>query len=633
MKHLAISVLFLMISLLGFSQDKPQYAISLIPDSLKKNINSVIREMSDIIIIKNPGNGKQIVKKVITVFNDKAENELFFNEYYNKFRKIDDIEIAVYDENGKYLKRSKKRDLHTESIGDGTSLVNDTKVIYAKLDTDKYPLTIEINYEIVFDGLFYFPFFYPSAAEQSIIQKSYSITTDSSNKIRFRNHQSSIKPKITSIEDKITYTWEVKNVLPFEKESGSAQEDIPQVQIAPTLFEMDNYAGNMSTWDNFGKWQKQLNKDANNLSEEKKVFFRTLVKNAKTDREKIQLLYKHLQENYRYVSIQLGIGGWKPFTAEFVEKNKYGDCKALSNFMSAMLDAVNIRSHYAIINADYNSMPVDKDFPHNGFNHVILCVPQTPDTIWLECTTRTQAFGRLGSFTENRNAFLITETGGVLVPTPRSKPEDNVMHSSSFIKLLEDGAGKVSVDITHKGAFTSMANSIFDADDDQKKNFLINKKGFKQPDELQVSKKNDRSQTDYILNYEMYYDKIPDFTVGSKYFLQPRLYKFWNKALPKSEKRQNDYYLEYPLIQTDTTIYELPEGYIVENLPKPATIKYALGNYTSGYTFDASKKQLITTCSIKIDRNIVPAANYQEALQFFSDVIKEQQQKIIIRKE
>ena len=615
------------------AQEKPQYAISLIPDSLKKNVNSVIREESVVLTIKKPGRGKEVIKKVVTVFNEKAESELVFQDYYDEFRKIDDIEINVYDEKGNYLKRNRKRDLHTQSIGDGISLVNDTKMIFARLSTDKYPITIEINYEINFDGILEVPDYFPQTTDQSILFNYYSITTDTANSIRYKNYRCNIKPEVKINGDQKTVTWEVRNVQPFQKEPGSAQEDVPRVQISPTFFEMDNYPGNMSSWKSYGEWISSLNKKVSLIPEQHVPFYQDLVKNAKTDREKVALLYKHLQENYRYVSIQLGIGGHKPFPAEFVEKKKYGDCKALSNFMGAMLNAVNIKSYYTVINSGYNSMPVDQDFPQDAFDHIILCVPFPKDTIWLECTSRTQPFGRLGNFTENRYGVLVTENGGVLVSTPSSKAEDNVMDSKTFVDLMEDGSGKASVDITHRGEFTDMTNFILESEDQQKKSYLINRAGFKQMDEIQISKKNSISANDYTLHYEMAYEKVPEFSTGAKYFLNSRLYKIWNKALPKSEKRQNDYYLEFPLIQSDSTIYQLPDGFIAETIPKPATIKYALGSFQTNYVFDAAKHQLITTCTIKIDKHIIPASRYQEAAQFFSDVIKEQQQKMVVRKE
>ncbi len=214
------------------------------------------------------------------------------------------------------------------------------------------------------------------------------------------------------------------------------------------------------------------------------------------DKEKMKLIYKYLQNNFRYVSIQLGIGGYKPFQASFVNKKKYGDCKALSNYMQACLDAVGITSYQALINAEYNSEKVDPLFPQNAFNHVILCVPGKKDTTWLECTSNTTDFGMLGSFTENRNALLITPDGGVLVSTPKSKASENIFNMSTKVTLNDDASGASESILKTSGEYKQdIVHQVANEKKDEQKSFLVTDLGFIQPDEFDISCSKDDSAT------------------------------------------------------------------------------------------------------------------------------------------
>jgi hypothetical protein len=199
--------------------------------------------------------------------------------------------------------------------------------------------------------------------------------------------------------------------------------------------------------------------------------------------------------------------------------------------------------------------------------------------------------------------------------------------------LAEDGSGKASIDITHKGEFSQLIkNYVTDADDEHKRRYLINTVGFKQPDELQISQKGANADNS-VLHLDMQFEKLPDFTAGSKHFMNARIYKFWNKALPKNENRQSDYYLDFPLIQSDTTVYQLPEGFAPENLPKAASLKFNGGQFKSDYIFDTAKRQITTSCSIQLNNHVIPVKDFHEAAKFFSDILNEQQQKIIVKKQ
>ncbi len=55
-----------------------------------------------------------------------------------------------------------------------------------------------------------------------------------------------------------------------------------------------------------------------------------------------------MQDKTRYISVQIGIGGWKPMLADDVNKLGYGDCKGLTNYTKALLEAVDVPSYYTL---------------------------------------------------------------------------------------------------------------------------------------------------------------------------------------------------------------------------------------------------------------------------------------------
>ena len=158
-----------------------------------------------------------------------------------------------------------------------------------------------------------------------------------------------------------------------------------------------------------------------------------------------------MQENTRYVSIQLGLGGWQSYDPEYVYKNGYGDCKALSNYVQRMLEAVGITAYPVLIRAGEYAPDIVPEFSGNQFNHVILCVPDQKDTIWLECTVNNFPAGYLGQFTEDRYALLISPEGGHLVRTPTSPPEANRQIRKAKVVLDRNGNALVDAEVTTTG--------------------------------------------------------------------------------------------------------------------------------------------------------------------------------------
>ncbi|MEP7142497.1 MAG: DUF3857 domain-containing protein [Ferruginibacter sp.] len=630
MKRIAFTTIIMFILLNGYGQNKI-YDASPIPEDMKKNAYSVIREERIEFEIKSVNKAVYKVHSVVTILNENGKDELAFHESTDQFHSLENFSIQLFDSKGVYQRKYKRSDLSVQTSGEG--LVPDGKIYFIEVVATSYPVTIQVDYEIKYIGLLHYPRYQVQLPEQSVENSEYIATVPADLDLKFIRKNTNITPVITNDEKIKTYKWSVKNLPALEYEDGSVSYEsrYPHILLSPVKFELDGYAGDMSTWQSFGKWYGSLAKSANNLSEERKQFFQALVKKETNDREKTRVIYNYLQANCRYVLISLGIGGFKPFEADFVDKKKYGDCKALSNYTQACLSAIGIKSYQALINASYNKEPVDPSFPYSGFNHVILCVPLKTDSIWLECTSNTTEFGVLGNFTENRNALLITEDGGKLVATPTSKASNNTFSSNSTIDLAPDGSGIVNVMLNTTGEYKQeMMYYIDNQKKDDQKRFLVNYIGYMQPDEFEINY--DQADKNAPTKMSMSISKIPEFTAGKKLFLNPRIYKIWSKTLPRAENRTQDFYFESPFVKTDTTVYQLPEGFGIETLPKAKKLKFEYGSYTTSCEFDEIKKSIRSVARLELDEYKIPAAKFLAAKNFFNEVLGEYTEKIVIKR-
>ena len=78
--------------------------------------------------------------------------------------------------------------------------------------------------------------------------------------------------------------------------------------------------------------------------------------------EKAKIVYRYVQDNTRYISVQVGIGGIQPIAAIEVDELKYGDCKGLTNYTQALLDIAGVESFYTIVQAGKEIVDFDSDF-------------------------------------------------------------------------------------------------------------------------------------------------------------------------------------------------------------------------------------------------------------------------------
>jgi hypothetical protein len=628
--------IFMMVNKAG-AQDAPLqpgfYIASTIPDSLKDGANSVLRYYLEDIKIKGPGKATKQVHYIVTILNEKANREAQMVLPYNKkFSTVSSFEMKVYNAAGTMIKKYKKGDMYDHSAVSNETIVSDERLLLIGHTIASYPTTVEFNYEEDIKSQMDFGQWAVQNDEQSVQNNYFRIAADSTSGFRYLNRNTHIEPKRSKAENGETYLWQASNIKAIKLEDGAeAWQVLPKVYFAGSIFEYYGMQGDFSTWQSFGKWISKLNADVSSLSPKRVEEIQAMVANFKTDKEKAKFLYQYMQQNMRYVSIQLGIGGLRSFPATFVDEKKFGDCKALSNYMYTLLKAVNIPSYYAIIRAGENEQPADPYFAINRFNHEILCIPFKGDTTWLECTSSTAPFGKLGPFTENRNALLITEEGGKLVNTPKSKSADNQFNSEVHIVLDADGGAKAKLKMFNTGEYRSMYIGISSLKMDEQKEYLMRLLNMKQPTALEITPAADKEGVKEV-DVDLVYDKFSEISAGNKSFYRPRVFDLWRFTAPPLEKRTADFYFDHPLQKSCVTTIDLPAGFEVETLPANQSLKFTYGNYEVNYVYNAASNQVVSTAKFNLTSQVVPAAKYAEMQVYMDAVAKAQNKKLVIRK-
>ncbi len=610
------------------------YNVSLINDSLKKNADAVTRMDELIVIIKSPSKAIVKHKYAITILNEDGAKFARYDNYYDKLISLSKIDGSLYDANGKEIKSVKKKDIADFSANGDESLMTDTRYKKHNFYWSQYPYTVTYEDEQEFDGLFYLPSWHPiSDIHNSVEQSTFTVETPSDYLLRYKQIVYPSAPIKAIVKEKIIYTWQVKNCIAVKHEEYQPNWDEinPAVYIAPSQFEIDNYKGEMNTWLSFGKFISSLNINRQLLPEDIKQDVHKLVDNVSDVKEKIKILYDYFQKNTRYISVQLGIGSWQPFDAKYVATKKYGDCKALSNYMVSILKEVNIPAKYVLVKAGENKRGLWEDFSANAFNHAIMCVPLQKDTIWLECTSQTQSAGYMGSFTGNRKALLIDDDGGHIVNTPIYKAKDNLQLRKVEATINDDGELIAKVFTHFTGIQQEDVNGLMNgATPDQKKRYLNNTLSLPtysvEAYDYKETKGLVPAMDEYLSIKSPFYATI----TGKRLFITPNFFNRSSSKFGEEKERKYDIKFSASYIDVDTIQIKIPMNYIVEAMPKDVSIKTVYGNYS--ITFSIKNNIINVLRKNERSEGLFSKNEYEAISSFFKEIYKADRSKIVLVK-
>lgn len=625
-KHLLLSIL--LFPLLLSAQDNLSLSVALIPPNLLPDANAVIRQQDVVFTVKSAGDAVLRERLVVTILNDKSYYSALVL-HYNSFNKIGKVSGQVFNAAGQFVRDIEKYEIIDVSAVSDFSIYEDSRVRYVNVDQNTYPYTVVFDYEKTYRDLLTYPGWQVSEFGAAVQQASFTLDLPEGFDVEHKILNMAPKSSEQSSRGRRILRWDMENLPavrpePFCPPAGNL---LPILLVSPHQFEAEKYAGSMATWKDLGLFNQTLMKGRDQLSPAMKATVHQLTANAASDQEKIDILYRYLQQNTRYVSVQLGIGGWQPFDAKYVETNKYGDCKALSNFMKAMLAEVGITAWPVLIYSGDIAYEVTEDFATPRFNHMILYVPA--QDCWLECTSNTAPPNYLGASTAGRNVLLITDDGGVLARTPDLLPATNITTSEVSIRMSADGQASLALQSIRRGTkqdwYRYAVAELSRAELEKKFHENLRLPAFTF-DNLTVEPVPNLPET--AVHFKA---SVPRYASksGKRLFVPLNAVNPFTDIPPADEDRQHPVVVRNGYTEEDQVTLYLPSGFRVESMPtEPVVLESTFGKYALHISAEADT--VLVKRHLEILPIHLPASDYGAWRDFCKEIAKWDATKLVL---
>ncbi|WP_146129867.1 DUF3857 domain-containing protein [Flagellimonas meridianipacifica] len=574
--------------------------------------------------------------RVVTVLNEEGNKHIRAFAGYNNSQTIRSIQAEIFDKDGNSIKRIKKKEFVDVSAVDGGTLYSDSRVLYMSYLPTEYPYTVSFSYEMKTKNTGTLPSWYfiddfMASTEKCSYEIEYALSALKPNILEknFEGYAITRKETLNGIQ------YSVANIPALRDEylRPSTQNIFPSLVICPVDFYYEGYSGKIYGWKDVGLWMNNnLLRDQDELLPSTKSEINELVKGVEDSLEKARIVYKYVQENTRYISVQVGIGGLKPISAIEVDKVKYGDCKGLSNYTKALLKQVGVESYYVHVEAGKEKIDFEDGVASLAQgNHVILAIPYNDKYYWVDCTSQIHPFGFLGDFTDDRRVLIMKPEGGEITYTDAYLDEENLQTTKGIYSLDEEGDLLGKMEITTKGIQYEEHFGIQNLPDTELVKYYKNY--LRKINNLILGKyylENNQDEVTFKEVIALSASKYASKTDDGKLIFIPNCFNNVQSVPPRYRNRRFPMEIQRGYLDVDEYIISLPKNFDVLSLPKSNSFSEKFGEYS--IEFWKEKSQIRVKRRILIKSGTYSKLDYDKYRSFKRKITKLDNSKIILNK-
>jgi len=446
------------------------------------------------------------------------------------------------------------------------------------------------------------------------------------------------------------YVWEVENIPPIEVEPDmppfvaiASRMDIKYFPRDPNL-----RAKTTGTWNDIGVWYANLTNASRVASPELQQKVAQLTAGISDPLQKMQVLASYVQQQIRYVAIEVGIGGFQPHPAADVFKHQYGDCKDKATLLSTMLKQIGIDSYYVMIDSERGV--INPEFPALRADHMIMAIslpasvpndrlygivndPQLGRLLIFDPTDEYVPLGYLPDRLQQSYGLLMTADSGKMILLPLLAASTNRLLRTGTLTLSSAGNLGGSVDEVRWGGPAVYSRAQFLSSSPADRSKVIEKFMATSLSNFKLTGASIGNLEKYTENFSLQYKFVVDGyakSAGDLLIIRPRVVGEKGSSILAGKERKYPIEFQGTSLQSDVFDITLPSGYVVDELPQPVDAHCEYATYKS--SMEVTDNVLHYKRVYQINGISVPTDKLPEVRDFFHQVAVAEKSSAVLRR-
>jgi cellulose synthase operon protein C len=398
--------------------------------------------------------------------------------------------------------------------------------------------------------------------------------------------------------DTKVFSYVFENVPPLE----------PEPMMPPLAESLAHvHVSTYKDWNAMGQWYWGLVKDQFTADDEVRRRAQEITKDAKTEADKVRAVYDFVVQKTRYVALEFGIHGFKPYRCAQIFARGFGDCKDKATLIVTMLKELGINATIVILRTGLRG-----DFGTDvaslaPFDHAIAYVPSMD--LYLDGTAEFTGSTELPVMDRGSLGIQINEGKPKLVHLP--VPDEKQTLGSKRIEstIAADGSAQIDWKMDVAGANASSWRQRYHAKATQKQRVQEDLSNELPGVEISDVKTNDLDDVEQKVSLKAK-GKAPALARkdGDSWTVPVGAREHLVRAYAALSTRRRDLRIQALSTQENESVVKLPAGAKITSAPRAAEGKSPYGFYKVEAETTGSTVRVKTTVALTKPR--IAASEY-----------------------